>query len=175
MGLEENVKKLLIDLEKFQEHDDKCAKKCSYFYHPDNYGVQSLQEMATYAVVCRKCEKENCVLSCPFQALEKGPDKILRRWNLRCTSCKTCAHACHSGVIWPTFIPYICYNCDYCVDRLQDGKMPDCVEACSCGALQYGDFKEDEEGDMYAVGDHVIVHSVSWKRDGSPKKKTVKK
>lgn len=164
------MKRLLIDLEKFDEHQKECSYRCSYYYHPGNYGVISLQEMATYALVCRRCEKENCVTSCPFEALEKGPDKILRRSNMRCTSCKTCSHACHSGVIFPEFIPYMSYNCDLCLDRLKEGDVPGCVEACSCGAIQYGDFKEDEEKNLYTIGKNVVVHSIHWERNGIQKK-----
>jgi len=162
------VKRLLIDLDRFAEHD-KCAEKCSYYYHPGNYGILSLQEVATYSIICRKCEKENCVTSCPFGALEKGPDKILRRYNLRCTSCKTCSHACHSGVILPEFIPYMAYNCDLCLDRLKGDDLPDCVPACTCGAVKYGDFTEDAEKNLYAIGKNLVVHSMHWQRE-IPKK-----
>lgn len=165
------LKKILIDLEKFDEHEKKCQARCSYHYHPGNYGILSLQEMATYAVVCRKCEKENCVTACPFEALEKGDDKILRRYNMRCTSCKTCSHACHSGVILPQFIPYIAYHCDLCLNRLKPSESPACAEACSCGAVQYGDFKEDKSKNIYNIGDNVAVHSIHWERDVAVKKR----
>jgi Fe-S-cluster-containing dehydrogenase component len=158
------VKRLLIDTGKMEEHREKCPSKCSYYYHPGNDGILSLEEMVTYALICRRCERENCVTSCPFEALEKGPDKILRRSNMRCTSCKTCSHACHSGVILPEFIPYMSYNCDLCLDRLEEGELPECVGSCSCGAIQYGDFKQDEENNMYAIGKNIIVRSVHWVR-----------
>ena len=164
------LKRLLIDLEKFDEHNKRCPQKCSYYYHPGNYGVLSLQEMATYALVCRRCEKENCVAACPFEALEKGEDKILRRHNLRCTSCKTCSHACHSGVILPEFIPYMSYSCDLCLDRLRDGQIPECATACSCEAVKFGEFEENEEKDMFAIGKNIIVHSVHWARNGIKKR-----
>ncbi len=164
------LKKILIDLDRFSEHYKKCTFGCSYYYHPGNYGVLSLEEMATYALVCRKCEDENCVTSCPFQALEKGEDKILKRYNMRCTSCKTCAHACHSGVILQEFIPYMSYNCDLCIGRLGKNDVPQCVTSCSCGALQFGEYKEDEEKNMYAIGDNIIVHSVHWERETVKKK-----
>jgi len=164
------MKKLLIDLEKFDGHAEKCARECSYYYHPGNYGILSLWETVTYALICRKCEKENCVASCPFEALEKGPDKILRRHNMRCTSCKTCSHACHSGVIFPDFIPYMAYNCDLCLGRLEGGKAPECVDACACGAVKYGDFEPNEEKGLYAIGNNIVVNSIHWQRNGKLKK-----
>ena len=163
--------KLYIDLEKFSEHKASCAEKCSYYYHPGNYGVLTLEEMVTYALVCRKCEKPNCVTACPFEALEKGEDKILRRHNMRCTSCKTCSHACHSGVILPDFIPYMAYNCDLCINRLDEGETPECVQGCICGAVRYGDLKEDKDNNIYAIGDNIIVRSVHWEREAAKKKR----
>lgn len=161
MGLK---KKILIDLEKLSGHVASCKDSCSYFYHHDNSGIKSVWEMATYAIVCRKCEDENCVKACPSEALEKQDDKILKRYNMRCVSCKSCAHACHSGTIYPEFLPYLVSNCDWCVERLNYQDKPDCAKECSCGAIQYGDFKEDKEKDIYAIGENLLVHSVQWER-----------
>ena len=70
----------------------------------------------------------------------------------------------------PEFIPYLAYNCDLCLDRLKEGELPECAEACKCGAVKFGEFEEDEEKDLYAIGKNVVVHSVHWKRDGTVKK-----
>ena len=158
------AKKLFIDLEKLGEHVKSCKDKCSFFYHPNNSGITSLWEMASYALVCRKCEEENCVKACPAEALEKQPDKVLKRYNMRCISCKSCAHACHSGTIYPEFIPYLVSNCDYCIERLGWIDKPECVEACGCGAIRFGEFAENKAKDMYAIGENLIVHSVQWER-----------
>ena len=163
-------KKLFIDLEKISEHMAKCKDTCDYFYHPDNSGIRSIWEMATYAVVCRKCDNENCVKACPNEALEKQADKVLKRYNMRCTSCKSCAYACHSGVIYPEFIPYHVSKCDYCLDRVSAEEDPDCVKSCKCGAIKYGEFKEDKTVDIYAIGENVVVRSVQWERNVAAKK-----
>ena len=138
------LKKLFIDLEKLTEHAENCKDSCSYFYHQNNSGITSVWEMATYALVCRKCEEENCVKACPTEALEKQEDKVLKRYNMRCIGCKSCVHACHSGAIYPEFIPYLVSNCDYCIDRLSAKEKPDCVRDCRCGAIQYGEFEENK-------------------------------
>ena len=52
-----------------------CIIKCSYFYHPDNNGIVSVAELATYALVCRRCEEPHCVNSCPHDALEQQKEK----------------------------------------------------------------------------------------------------
>ena len=47
--------RLLIDLDKCSlEECTECVVKCSYFFHPVNTGIDSIIELATYALVCRQ-------------------------------------------------------------------------------------------------------------------------
>ena len=65
------LKKLYIDLDKCLDCEgEKCG--CSYNFHPGNDGITNVREMASFAVICRKCEQGTCVLSCPKEALDKG-------------------------------------------------------------------------------------------------------
>ncbi|MFH1406703.1 MAG: 4Fe-4S dicluster domain-containing protein, partial [Candidatus Omnitrophota bacterium] len=136
------VKKLFLDLEVLNS-SPKCEHRCSYFYHQSNNGIATLREYATYLIVCRKCEYGTCVRSCPKDALEKEKDKPLIRHTFRCVSCKSCSFACPFGTIYPDILPYITSTCDYCINRLKDNEVPLCVRTCSCGALKYGEFKEE--------------------------------
>lgn len=157
------MKKLLIDLDAI-EKDKDARMECDYFYHPDNNGLLRIFEIANFAVVCRKCEDAPCVASCPKDALEKDENKILKRYSMRCVSCKTCSHACPFGTIYPETIPYVIPQCDYCLDRLGEGKGPACVKTSRTEALQYGNFKEDEAKGICAVGDRVLVKVKKWQR-----------
>ena len=164
------LKKLFIDLEKLTEHLKSCKDSCSYFYHSDNNGVIRAWEIATHALVCRRCEDENCVRACPTNALEKTDDKILVRHNMLCISCKSCVQACHSGTLYPEIRTYLMPACDYCIDNVELSGEPECVKKCKCGAIKFGGFKEDKEKDIYAISNNLIVHSVQWERDGVKKK-----
>jgi len=159
------MKKLLIDLDLYAEHKDKDFG-CSYFYHSDNKGVKSLLELATYAIICRKCELAPCVAACPNEALEKREDKILQRYNMRCTSCKSCSHACPFGTIYTEMMTYLMPRCDLCLDRLMEGERPACLKGSPEGVLKYGDFKEDEKARIYAVGKNMLVKAEYWERNG---------
>ena len=159
------MKKLLIDLDLYTEHKDKDFG-CSYFYHSDNKGVRSLLELGIYAIICRKCELEACVTSCPNEALEKQEDKVLQKYNMRCTSCKSCCHACPFGVIFPEMMTYLVPRCDFCLDRLAKDESPACVKDSPEGVLKYGEFKEDEKKKIYAVGKYILVKAEHWERDG---------
>ena len=161
-------RRLFIDLDICASGEcKKCVIECSYFYHTDNNGVVSVAELATYALVCRRCEEPHCVNSCPWEALEqqKEKDKLLIRHNMRCVSCKTCSHACPYGVIYPELVPLLIHNCDFCLDRRNDKNERLCIKTCPYGALTLrpADVALDEK--TFLVGDNLIVHSTHWQRE----------
>jgi Fe-S-cluster-containing dehydrogenase component len=147
---------------------DGCVTQCSYYHHrqaPVNNGIVSVAELATYALVCRRCEEPHCVNACPQEALEQQKDKgkLLVRHPVRCISCKSCSHACPYGTIYPENVPLLIHNCDYCLDRRGEKDEPLCIKTCPHGALSLksGDTALDEN--TFLVGDHLIVHSTHWK------------
>jgi Fe-S-cluster-containing dehydrogenase component len=181
------LKRVFIDLDSLDalEHKGDLDIQCGYPYHdygpydrpcrcdvdrdlppdrPTNDGVASLREIATYAVICRKCESANCVTSCPTEALEKDPEGILKRYNMRCISCGSCAVACPFGTIYPETIPFLASKCDYCIDRLKPGEPPLCVQSSPDGVIQYVEIEPDEEKCIYKVGDHLVIKCEVWKR-----------
>lgn len=165
------MKRLLIDLEHLSSCE-KCGTQCSYVYHPKNNGITYLRECAHFAVVCRRCDDAPCVNACPWQALEKQDDRVLKRYSMRCTSCKSCSHACPFGTIYPETIPFITYRCDYCLARLGKDEKPLCVASSSDGGIQYGEFEENKDENIYQISEHLLVKSVyQWQREVPEKKK----
>lgn len=157
-------KRLFIDLEAFRR-DKNIEAKCSYFYHPNNNGPVMLREMATYAVICRQCELANCVQACPKEALEKQPDGLLKRYNLRCIACKCCSVACPFGTILTEFVPFYASQCDYCIGRVPDVEIPDCVKSCTNkDVLKYEEIAEDTGKGIYLIGDHLAIRAVNFKK-----------
>ena len=139
--------------------------KCSYLMHPRNNGITSLREFAHFAVVCRKCDEAPCVAACPWEALELQENNMLKRYMMRCTSCKTCASACPFGTIYPETIPFIIARCDYCLGRLADGESPVCLSSCSEGGIKYGEFEENSDERIFKVSDHLLVKTaLKWER-----------
>ena len=157
-------KRLFIDLDMLNQHPEWDIQ-CSYPGHPYNDGLTFIKEMATYALICRKCEEGTCVLACPREALERQESGILKRYNMRCTQCRSCSYACPFGTIPPDMVPYRTSMCDYCIGRLKNGDAPLCVQTCSDGAIRYGEFEENPKENTYFVGDHLIVRATSWKKE----------
>lgn len=143
---------------------EKCVIQCSYFYHPENIGIFSVAEAATYALVCRKCEEAHCINSCPKDALEqdKSKDKLLKRHNMRCISCKSCAHACPYGTIYPELVPLLAQACDFCLDRRKSPGEPLCIKSCPHGALSLKSAEAEPDENLFFVGDNIVAHSTHW-------------
>jgi Fe-S-cluster-containing hydrogenase component 2 len=153
--------KLFIDLD-ICESCKECTAKCSYYYHPQNDGVISLREIATFSLVCRHCDQGTCILACPKDALERLDTGIVKRYNMRCISCKSCSFACPFGTIYPEIVPYISSICDYCQDRLDE--IPLCVRTCNKEeAIKFiEDVEEDKEKGIYKINENLYVHSTRF-------------
>jgi Fe-S-cluster-containing hydrogenase component 2 len=164
------MKRLYVDLDICSECKE-CPVCCDYFYHSQNNGITSLREYATFATICRHCEDAPCVASCYHQALEKASDGHLKRYKMRCTSCKSCSIACPFGIIFADFIPYLDSRCDYCLG-ISD-KLPKCVLTCPRKAIEVKEVEEDAGKNIYFVGANLAVHTRRWSREDvqPPKKK----
>ena len=166
------MKKLLIDLDACSQCDE-CGMLCSLIQHPGNNGVTSLREFAHFANVCRRCDDAPCVASCPWEALQMQDTKMLKRYMMRCTSCKSCSRACPFGIIYPETIPFIISRCDFCLGRLKEGELPICLQSCTEGGIKYGDFEENKEEKIAKVSEYLLVKSnYKWDRiEETPVKK----
>ncbi len=162
------MKRLFIDLE-VCDRCRECVACCSYFYHPQNDGIANLREYATFATICRHCDEAPCVNACYHNALERATDGHLKRYKMRCTSCKSCSIACPFGVIFTDFIPYLDAACDYCVGNA--GIAPKCTTSCTHNAVEVRDVEENPEAGIYFVGEHLAVHTVKWFREPPVAKK----
>ncbi len=109
-------------------------------------------------VLCNHCQYPPCVRVCPTQATFKREDGIVMMDFHRCIGCRYCMAACpygsrsfnfrdpapfvkHKNPDFPTRMRGVVEKCLFCYERLEEGKMPACVEA-SNGALIFGDLMD---------------------------------
>jgi len=159
--------KLIIDLAGSRLQGESHVR-CSYNDHPDNRGFDSLLEMIRFALICRKCKGAPCIAACPNGALEKvrkngGDEGILKRHNMLCTGCGTCAMACPFGTIYTDLIPFPSSVCDVCRGRLGPEEKPLCVTTCEDGSIDYGE--QEAGGDFVEVFEDIVVkvgNGVRW-------------
>ena len=96
-------------------------------------------------VPCFHCENPVCVDACPFEALYKeatyGAVLVDEE---KCQGSRLCWQACPYGAIayesdeWGAKAQ----KCTMCIDRLEQGMQPSCVESCPMRALDFGPLAE---------------------------------
>ena len=130
-------------------------------------------ELAYLPVACQHCNDAPCVKVCPVQATFRRDDgTVLIDYN-RCIGCRYCMAACPYGVRifnWGdadyapggvvgygkeyrtggrlVFTPErpkgVVEKCTFCVERIDVGELPFCVEACPIGARVFGDLNDPD-------------------------------
>lgn len=109
-----------------------------------------------FMILCNHCEDPACVRVCPTKATFKREDGIVLMDMHRCIGCRFCMAACPFGARsfnwkdprpfvkdenkeFPTRMKGVVEKCNFCAERLAEGLMPACVEACKEKALIFGD------------------------------------
>ena len=88
-------------------------------------------------IQCRHCEAPPCIEICPTGAIrrenEQAPVMIDTEM---CIGCKLCMLICPFGVLQIGTEGRAVIKCDMCLERLEKGRQPACVEACPTRALK---------------------------------------
>jgi molybdopterin-containing oxidoreductase family iron-sulfur binding subunit len=119
-----------------------------------------------FLVLCNHCAHPPCVKVCPTQATwRRASDGIVMMDMHRCIGCRYCIAACPYGsrsFNWEDPRPYledprpefptrgkgVVEKCNFCAERLRDGREPACVAAARevCGEpvpLTFGDLSDE--------------------------------
>ncbi|MGB9663483.1 MAG: 4Fe-4S dicluster domain-containing protein [Ignavibacteria bacterium] len=94
--------------------------------------------------MCQHCEDPTCVSVCPVGAFNKTDFGAVLYDESKCLGCRYCMQACPFQIPryeWGSLKPRV-QKCIMCYDRVKDGKLPACAEACPTGATLFGDRDE---------------------------------
>ena len=95
------------------------------------------------SISCNHCAQPACTKACPTGAMAKNPENglVIVDQDL-CIGCRYCEMACPYNA--PQFDPEkkVMSKCDGCIDRLQSGRKPACVESCLNRALDFAPIDE---------------------------------
>ena len=103
--------------------------------------------VAFLATACYHCAEPACVAACPVGAISKreldGVVVVNQKTCLGKDNCDMCLQACPYDA--PQFgageNPKM-NKCHFCLDRLEEGKKPACVDACPVRAMDAGPIEE---------------------------------
>jgi Fe-S-cluster-containing dehydrogenase component/DMSO reductase anchor subunit len=105
-----------------------------------------------FSLACNHCEDAPCMKNCPALAYTRDQETgAIIHHAEACIGCKYCTWACPYDAPKFNENTKIVEKCNFCVDRISEGKRPACVEACPVGALEFGQ-KEITEEDHITPG-----------------------
>lgn len=91
---------------------------------------------------CNHCDEPQCMEVCPVSAYTKRDDGIVIQDHERCLGCRSCVMACPYGAPQYDPVEKKVSKCDMCVDRIDQGLKPACVESCPGNVLKWGEIEE---------------------------------
>ena len=108
-------------------------------------GSHPTVRLANLSMSCVHCGTPACREVCPTKAITKRTEDglVIVDQNL-CIGCKMCLMACPFGV--PQFGKNgKMQKCNFCLERLEEGLSPACVNVCPARALHAGSLEELSE------------------------------
>lgn len=124
----------------------------------ENHYLDESTQTTPFLVLCNHCDSPPCVRVCPTQATFKRVDGVVGMDFHRCIGCRFCMAACPYGARsfnyrdpkpflekinpdYPHRTKGVVEKCNLCMDRLDQGLLPVCVEK-SQGAVAFGDLED---------------------------------
>ena len=94
---------------------------------------------------CMHCNEPCCATVCLVQAFEKTPEGPVLYHPELCMGCRYCVMACPYNALAYEYddplTPKV-MRCTMCYDRIKEGLLPGCAEACPMGAITFGEREE---------------------------------
>jgi formate dehydrogenase iron-sulfur subunit len=149
-------------------YEDKTTKR---LLTPAGEATFSQVDVVPLPYNCMHCAAAPCATACPVGAIKVTDEGAVVINREECIGCGYCESAC------PYDVPkkgsdgrY--YKCTFCVDRIQNGLAPACVEVCPTNVFTFGPAKEviekakaEQAKGRYVYGldlDRYVGGSVRW-------------
>lgn len=148
-------------------------------YHRVNkyeVGTYPNAKMKFLPMPCMHCKDPACLKVCPTGATYKREDGIVMIDQKKCMGCRYCIVACpyhmrqfmhkidsyfpgdttpYENAKQTEFDKGTVVKCDFCVERLAEGKKPACVHTCPAQARYFGDLDDPQS----EVSQLIINHA----------------
>lgn len=95
------------------------------------------------SIACNHCDTPACVAGCPTGAMHKRKEDGLVLVNQDvCIGCRYCEMRCPYGAPQYDEEKHVMSKCNGCLDRLEQGLNPVCVDSCPQRAIEFGPIDE---------------------------------
>ena len=86
---------------------------------------------------CMHCKEASCELVCPTGAISHNGAAVVidQEW---CIGCGYCVQACPFGIPHKDEHTGTARKCTFCTERIENGEIPACADACPTGAIEFG-------------------------------------
>lgn len=155
----------------WEDSFEHCFEELENHYLPES--IKGLQ----FPVLCNHCEEPACVRVCPTEATFKREDGIVAMDYHRCIGCRFCMTGCPYNARslnfsdprayldeinphFPTREQGVVEKCNFCVERLEQGLAPYCVEA-SEGAILFGDLEDPDSDVRQALASNLSIRRLT--------------
>jgi Fe-S-cluster-containing hydrogenase component 2 len=154
------TQKILIDMLKLRsamtEYSDIELPEAYFYPSPENNGLKTIRELATFRFTCRRCEEAPCISVCPADALEKDVNGIIARSTNLCVSCKSCVTICPFGTMMTDFFDHH-RNRDLLYDLTDENEMENFIRVCPRGTATITYEDESPEKNIYSLNEKVLI------------------
>ena len=111
-------------------------------------------------IPCMQCNAAPCIKAAKNRAVYKRPDGIVIIDPEKAVGQRQIVDACPHHVIFWNEEKQLPQKCNFCVQRLEDGEIPRCVQACPSKAMIFGDLDDpgSEVSKLAGSGKAEVFH-----------------
>lgn len=122
----------------YQIHSDFTPQTWTYMTFTELYEEQKMKWL-TRKAQCFHCAEPWCAKACPKKAIYQTDSGYVEIDHELCVGCGYCTANCPFGVPKVNQETQKSVKCTGCIERVENGLLPSCVNTCGPGALTFGD------------------------------------
>ena len=131
-------------------------------------GAYPWVKVAYIPVLCMQCDNAPCAKAAKNGAVYQRPDGIVIIDPKKAVGKRQIVNACPYHAIFWNEEKQLPQKCTFCVQRLEEGKIPKCVQVCPSQALIFGDLA-DPRSDVSKIVASRKVETLDPERKAKPR------